>query len=141
MVRGPYVVRVIRAIYGFVLLKRFIIFPACFCFLGENEPVSLQSSSTFLRRPSQRKSPSRTPSPCTHRLDGARVRPTALSKAKACQRGAGEGEDFEDGTAVVGEAGEEDDFRPITYSRTIHTPWKFWSGFIHVVQRPCICRS
>lgn len=50
------------------------------------------------------------------------MRPTASSKAKACQRGAGDGEDFEDGTAVVGEAGEEDDFRPITYSRTIHTP-------------------
>jgi len=48
-------------------------------------------------------------------------RPTASSKAKACPRGAGDGEDFEDGTVVVGEAGEEEDFRSIIYSRAILT--------------------
>ena len=82
-------------------------------------PVSHQSSSTFLPRRNQLKSPSQTPYPCTRRPDGAWGRPTASSKARACQREAEVGVDFEGGTVVVDVAGEEDDFKYIISSRTI----------------------
>ena len=114
--------------HGKVLVSRSMVRPMCmayyfsyFCFLGENEPASLQSSSTFLLRPNQRKSPSQTLSPCTRRLGDARGRLTASSKARACPRGAGVGGDFEGEAAVVDGAGEEEDFRLIICSRTIHT--------------------
>ena len=90
-----------------------------YCFPGENEPVSLQSSLTFRLKPNQLKNSSQTPSQCTRRQDDGPAPQTAYSKVRACPREAVVEEAFVDGTVAVDKAGEEDDIRSITCSWAI----------------------